>query len=476
MGKYFGKEHAIALIYVRIQQKGCKKMESHEIIKRIEQSGHRKIKYAVSDIDGILRSKIVHLDKFITLARTGTGFCDVVFGWDVNDSCYDNELITGWHTGYPDLKASIDLNTFRNIPWDNDMPYFLADFSNETRLEVPCPRSLLKKVISQCDDLGFKAIFSHEFEWFNFVSTPNQLAASDYREPTPITPGMFGYSQLRPILYQNYYNELFDFLEKFRIPLESFHTETGPGVYEASIMYDEVLAAADKAILFKSSVREIAYRHGIIASFMAKWNENLPGSGGHIHQSLRSKDGKKNLFWSDDPQKPMNELLENYLAGQLLCLPEILPLYAPTINCYKRLRLGAWAPTSVTWGRDNRTAAIRLISNDENSSRLEMRVPGADCNPYLAMTASLASGLYGIKNNLKLEIPESKGNAYEQINAVRLPSSLADATKKMRNSSIARELFGEKFTEHFVGTREWECREFDRAVTSWELKRYFEII
>ena len=451
-------------------------MESNEIIKRIEQSGHRKIKYAVSDIDGVLRSKVVHLNKFIDAAKTGTGFCDVIFGWDANDSCYDNTRFTGWHTGYPDRKASIDLNTFRNIPWDNDMPYFLADFSNETGIEVPCPRSLLKKVIRQCDDLGFKAIFSHEFEWFNFVGTPNQLAASDYRELTPITPGMFGYSQLRPVLYQNYYNELFDSLEKFRIPLESFHTETGPGVYEASIMYDEVLAAADKAILFKSSVREIACRHGIIASFMAKWNENLPGSGGHIHQSLRSEDGKKNLFWSDDPQKPMNELLESYMAGQLLCLPEILPMYAPTINSYKRLRLGAWAPTSVTWGRDNRTAAVRLISNDENSARLEMRVPGADCNPYLAMAASLASGLYGIKNNLKLEIPESRGNAYEQVNAVKLPSSLADATQKMSESDLARELFGEKFTEHFVCTREWECREFARAVTSWELKRYFEII
>jgi glutamine synthetase len=452
------------------------KIYMDEIIKKIEQSGHRKIKYAVSDIDGILRAKVVHLNKFIAAAKTGTGFCDVIFGWDANDSCYDNTGFTGWHTGYPDRKARIDLNTFRHIPWENDMPYFLADFSNETDGEVPCPRTLLKKVVKQCDDLGFEAIFSHEFEWFNFIGTPNQLAASDYRELTPITPGMFGYSQIRPVLYQNYYNELFDLLERFQIPLESFHTETGPGVYEASITYDEVLAAADKAILFKSSVKEIAYRHGIIASFMAKWNENLPGSGGHIHQSLQSKDDKKNLFWTDDPQKLMSGLLESYLAGQLLCLPEILPMYAPTINSYKRLRLGAWAPSTVTWGKDNRTAAVRLISSDESSTRLEMRVPGADCNPYLAMAASLASGLYGIKNKLKLQVPETIGNAYEQTNAVRLPSSLADATQKMRESAIAVELFGKTFVEHFCETREWECREFARAVTSWELKRYFEII
>ncbi len=452
------------------------KREINELIKQIEQSGHNKIKYAVCDIDGILRAKTVSLKKFLSAAESGTGFCDVIFGWDANDSCYDNTAFTGWHSGYPDRKASIDPATFRTIPWENGTPYFLADFSNEESGTVPCPRTLLKKVIGQCDELGFKAVFSHEYEWFNFVGTPNQLAASGYQQLTPVTPGMFGYSQLRLSQLQDYCNELFDFLEKFNIPIESFHTETGPGVYEAAITYDEVLAAADMSVLFKSSVKEIAYRHGIIASFMAKWNESLPGSGGHIHQSLRSKDGNRNLFWSADPQKPMNELLESYLAGQLLCLPEILPMYAPTINSYKRLRLGAWAPTSVTWGKDNRTAAVRLISNDENSTRLEMRVPGADCNPYLAMAASLASGLYGIKNKLKLDVPETVGNAYEQAGAVKLPSGLAEATAKMRGSAIARQLFGERFIDHFCSTREWECREFAKTVTSWELKRYFEII
>ncbi|MDD4192180.1 MAG: glutamine synthetase family protein [Mangrovibacterium sp.] len=451
-------------------------METSELIKKIEQSGHRKIKYAISDIDGILRAKVVHLDKFMAAVKEGMGFCDVIFGWDANDSCYDNTVFTGWHTGYPDRKASIDLDTFRTIPWENGMPYFLADFSSEASGTVPCPRSLLKKVSAQCDDFGFKAVFSHEFEWFNFVGTPNQHAASDYRELTPLSPGMFGYSQLRPALYQSYYHELFDFLEQFQVPLESFHTETGPGVYEASIAYDEILAAADKAILFKSAVKEIAYRHGVIASFMAKWNENLPGSGGHIHQSLQGNEGGKNLFWPDDPQKPMTALLENYLAGQLKCLPDILPMYAPTINSYKRLRLGAWAPSTVTWGKDNRTAAIRLISSDKRSARLEMRVPGADCNPYLAMAAALASGLYGIRNNLTLTIPESCGNAYEDTRAVRLPASLAEATQAMRKSAIARELFGDSFVEHFVSTREWECREFERTVTEWEVKRYLEII
>ncbi|MCW0483996.1 glutamine synthetase family protein [Gaoshiqia sediminis] len=451
-------------------------MEKQEIIKKIEKSGHRKVRFAICDIDGILRAKNIHVDKFLEVAGNTVGYCDVVFGWDSNDRCYDNVELTGWHTGYPDKKAALDLNTFRTVPWDNGIPYFLADFDVPGQEVAACPRSLLKKIRKQGADMGYKAIFSEEFEWFNFCGTPNQLAETGYRNPQPITPGMFGYSQLRPSQHADYYNELFDLLAQFNIPLESMHTETGPGVYEACIFYDEILSAADKAVLFKSAVKEIAYRHGFVATFMAKWNEQLPGSSGHIHQSIWSSDGGKNLFFSGSPEEPMSELMESYLAGQLRCLPEILPMYAPTINSYKRLRDGAWAPTTVTWGKDNRTTAIRMISRDEKSTRLEMRVPGADSNPYLAMAASLASGLYGIRNKLKLDIPPVIGNAYTSADVQKLPANLLDATRVMANSEIANELFGEAFTRHFTQTREWEWREFARAVTDWETKRYFEII
>jgi len=172
----------------------------------------------------------------------------------------------------------------------------------------------------------------------------------------------------------------------------------------------------------------------------------------------------------------MSPLMESYLAGQLYCLPEVLPMYAPTINSFKRLRDGAWAPTTVTWGYDNRTTAVRVLNGDEKSTRLEMRVPGSDMNPYLAMAASLASGLYGIKKGLKLESPAIVGNAYAKQDAVKLPSNLMEATKQMAQSTLANEILGEAFTNHFTKTREWECREFAKAVTDWELKRYFEII
>ena len=251
---------------------------------------------------------------------------------------------------------------------------------------------------------------------------------------------------------------------------------------------------------------------------MAKWNEKLPGYSGHVHQSLWDKKGTKNLFYSPPLTPPrggtvhssalggkgdgkvpprgdlggadrMSELFKSYVAGQLHCLPHILPMYAPTVNSYKRLVEGAWAPTTLTWGMDNRTTALRLLTGSEKSARLETRVPGSDINPYLTMAACLASGLYGIKKALKLDQPQTTGNGYEDFKYGRLPKNLNEATQAMKKSDLAKKLFGEGFVNHFVQTREWEWRQFEKAkserlgkekdskvVTNWELKRYFEII
>jgi glutamine synthetase len=302
------------------------------------------------------------------------------------------------------------------------------------------------------------------------------LYKNDFRQPQPMTPGMFGYSILRASQESTYFHDLFDSLKKMNVPLEGLHTETGPGVYEAAITYSEILEAADRAVLFKSSVKEIAHRHGIIASFMAKWNAELPGCSGHVHQSLWSADAKQNLFYDKKSKTGISALMESYIAGQLHCLPFILPMYAPTINSYKRLVEGAWAPTTLTWAMDNRTTALRVLGGEGSSTRLETRVVGSDANPYLAMAACLASGLYGIKNKLKLKAPATKGSGYADTKNGVLPRSLWEATQAMKESPVARELFGEKFISHFAGTREWEWRQFSKVVTDWELKRYFEII
>lgn len=466
---------------------------SDKAIQYVKDYPSAKVKLAITDIDGILRGKVIHKDKFLSIIEKGFGFCDVVFGWDSSDDLYDNTDFTGWHTGYPDANAMIDLSTFRKVPWDNDIPFFLADFA-----PLPiCPRNLLKRIRQEALNAGFTPFFSAEFEWFNFNETSWSLFDKDFKDIKPLTPGMFGYSILRSSyssqskteLYSadstnNYFNDLFDLMLRFDVPIEGLHTETGPGVYEAAILYSDILEAADRAVLFKTGVKEIAYRHGIIASFMAKWNEKLPGCSGHVHQSLWNAKSTKNLFYDKKDKNGMSKLMQSYVAGQLYCLPYILPMYASTVNSYKRLVEGAWAPTTLTWGMDNRTTALRPLSGGEKSARLEARVPGSDINPYLAMAACLASGLYGIKNKLKLEQPQTTGNGYEEFKYGVLPKNLKEATQAMKKSKLAKELFGEGFVNHFVQTREWEWQQYQKAVknksnkaiSNWELKRYFEII
>ncbi|MBZ5859295.1 glutamine synthetase family protein [Flavihumibacter profundi] len=448
-----------------------------EILQQLVDQNTEKVKLAITDIDGILRGKIMSFDKFRSVAESGFGFCDVVFGWDAADQAYDNASFTGWHTGYPDAKATVDLQTFRQIPWENDIPVFLADFKDGKKAALPvCPRSLLKKINEQAIKAGFNSSFSQEFEWFNFINNSEELYNSKFSALQPMTRGMFGYSVLRASQNSDFFHAIFDGMTKFNVPIEGLHTETGPGVYEAAILYADILEAADRAVLFKAGVKEIAHRHGYIASFMAKVNEQLPGCSGHVHQSLWSTDGKQNLFYDKKKTSGMSAVMESYIAGQLYCLPHILPMFAPTVNSYKRLVEGAWAPTTITWAVDNRTTALRALPGSASSTRLETRVVGSDSNPYLAMAGCLAAGLYGIQQKMKLTIPATTGSGYANKKNGVLPANLWEASQAMKQSAVAKELFGAAFVEHFTATREWEWRQFSKKVTDWELQRYLEII
>jgi glutamine synthetase len=451
-------------------------MTNEEIVAELERSDVQKVRVAIVDIDGVMRGKVMHKGKFLSAVKSGFGFCNVVFGWDCADICYDHVDYTGWHTGYPDAEVEVDLQTYRTIPWEDGVPFFLGHFVKEggKPLEV-CPRQVLRQVIEKTEAAGYKPVFGTEFEWFNFRETPQSLHEKGFANMEPITPGMFGYSILRSSINSGFFSALMDDLLAFGVPVEGLHTETGPGVYEAAILYSDALEAADRAVLFKTGAKEIAYRFGIVPTFMAKWNVDLPGSSGHMHQSLQGAGGKNLFYDGADPMK-MSEVFRSYLAGQMLLLPELLPFYAPTINSYKRLVEGAWAPTRVTWSADNRTASLRVIAGGPKSTRLETRVTGADFNPYLGIAAALASGLYGVQNKLKLEDAPVVGNAYEAHDAVRLPANLYEAALKMKESELARELFGDGFIDHFATSRLWEWSQFQKAVTDWELKRYFEII
>jgi glutamine synthetase len=451
------------------------KKGAQAVLDELRRSDCHKVKVAVADIDGILRGKYLHKDKFLAAAETGFGFCNVVFGWDSSDVCYDNGSYTGWHSGYPDAVARVDLDTFRRVPWDGNVPFFLGDFEESPGKPLGvCPRALLRQVLARVEKAGYRASIGMEFEWFNFKETPQSLADKGHRNPEPLTPGAFGYSILRSSQNQPFFSAIMDELRAFGIPIEGLHTETGPGVFEAAILYSDALEAADRSTLFKTSVKEIGHRFGIMPSFMAKWNAQLPGCSGHTHQSLWS--GDRNLFFDEKDPNKMSDVFRSYLAGVLQALPEILPFYAPTVNSYKRLVDGYWAPTKATWGIDNRTVAARVIPGSSKSTRLEMRVPGSDVNPYLAVAACIASGLHGVQKNLQLKDKAVTGSAYADAKIPRLPRNLHDATVALRESKLAREILSEAFVDHFVRTREWEWRQFQDSVTSWELQRYFEII
>jgi glutamine synthetase len=454
------------------------KIPPQKVLDAVRSAPGNRVKVAVSDIDGVLRGKYLHKDKFFSAVESGFGFCDVVFGWDMNDHCYDNTIMTGWHKGFPDAVARIDLGTYRNVPWDDDVPFFLGEFiAQKNGKEVPlsiCPRQLLKRVLKRAEKLGVLPMCGIEFEWFNFAETPQSWAEKGYVRPETITPGMFGYSLLRANENREFFKALMVEMGEFGIPIEGLHTETGPGVYEAAILFSEALESADRAILFKTGAKEIGQRFGIMPSFMAKWSAQYPGCSGHIHQSM--SDGKKNLFYDAKGKNGMSRMFESYVAGQVAGLMEFAPMYWPTINSYKRLVDGFWAPVKPTWGLDNRTASFRVIAGSPKSTRLETRCPGADMNPYLATAAVVAAGLSGVEKGMKLTAKPIHGTNQGAENIPRAPRTLIETTRNFKKSDLARDWFGDDFVDHFAATRDWEWRQWLDAVTDWELKRYFEII
>ncbi|MGE5093832.1 MAG: glutamine synthetase family protein [Betaproteobacteria bacterium] len=444
------------------------------VLQSVRTSGSGKVKVAVADIDGILRGKYVHVDKFFSAVDGGIGFS--VFGTDLNDRPYDDGYASGRRLGFPDATVELDLKTFRKVPWDGDVPFFLGNFVKSDGSPHPlCPRQVLKRVLARANKMGFSVVAGAEYEFVNFRETPDTWAQKKGTRPTPITHGMIGYSLVEANLHREYISALMDETARFGVPIESLHTETGPGVYEAAMLFGDALEAADRAILFKGAAKEIASRFGIMPSFMAKWHPKYPGSAGHIHQSL--SDGSRNLF--HDPEGAhggMSKLFESYLAGQLRYLFELAPMFWPTINSYKRLVDGFWAPVKATWGVDNRTAAFRVLTGSPKATRIETRCPGADSNAYLAMAACIAAGLAGIEENLALTTPPIRGDNEGAEDAVRAPRTLIETTRVFHASRLAREWFGDAFVAYFAATREQEWREWLDAVTDWELRRYFDVI
>jgi glutamine synthetase len=440
----------------------------------VEERGLSHVKVGIFDVDGVLRGKYMSKPKFFSALEGGFGFCDVVLGWDSNDQLYDNVSYTGWHTAYPDAPVRVLPATCRALPFEGDMLLFLGEFAPPA--ESVCPRGTLRRVLERAAAHGFSVYAACEYEFFVFEETPDSVREKGYRNLKPMTPGYFGYSGLRSSVHGELYKEILATCETMRMPIEGLHTETGPGVLEAAIAVDEALEAADRAALFKTFLKVLAQRRGLMATFMAKWSGSWPGQSGHIHMSLKGKGGKSAFHDAKAPHG-MSKLMRHFVAGQQALMPELLGLVASTVNSYSRLVPGFWAPTNATWGVENRTCALRVIPGSAKSQRVEYRIAAADCNPYLGIAVALGSGLWGIEHGL--ELPDAiVGNAYAlpPDPGSALPATLWEAAQRLKGSAAARALFGDDFVEHFAATREWEEREFRRHVTDWELARYFEII
>ncbi|KAM6491288.1 hypothetical protein JOM56_013527 [Amanita muscaria] len=457
-----------------------------------------KVKVAGIDVDGVLRGKYMSKEKFLSAASSdGFGFCSVIFGWDMHDTPYTKELsISNRANGFRDVIASIDLSTFRRIPWEGNVPFFLVSFFDpDTKKPIIVdPRGILKIIADRAAAIGYECFAGVEYEYFNFKETPQALADKGFHNLQPLTPGMHGYSLLRPQLNNQYFHEIFDKSLEFEIPVEGHHTETGPGVFETALAYTSALRMADNAILFKFVAKSMGMKNGVLPSFMAKPWENLPGCSGHVHVSLKDA-ADRNIFSVSDSEiqnggradaayddtKFISQEAEWFLAGILDGISDIMPMFVPTINGYRRLLGGEafWAPNSITYGYDSRAASIRIISPPSvppAATRFEVRVPGADMNPYFSLSAIFGLGIRGINKKLSLLLPPITQVTPGDKKVKKLATSLEAATERMMlPESVAREVFGNEFVDHYGGTREHEVERWNRAVTDWEIARYLEL-
>lgn len=431
----------------------------------------RVVQLEVPDLDGGLRAKLVSADKAASPA--GAAMCTIMFGLTQADDVYDSPASSAAN-GYPDLVMRPDLATLRPLPWAESTAAVLCDlFGPDGAAFGLAPRTVLRDVAERCAGLGYEARFAAEWELCVLHRDDALAAAGRHGELTPLGATMNAYSSLRLAELRPLAQAFFERMAAVGVPVESVHTELGHGMLEFALAHAPVLEAADRAARAKAYLKELCAERGLVATFMPKWRTGAPTSGCHFHQSLW-QDGS-NAFAA--PDGGLSELGRRYLAGQLATMADLGVLFNPSVNAYRRLAPGNFTPATVSWGQDNRTAAIRAITGPAKGTRLEHRRPGADVNPYLAIAAMLAGGLHGVEQKLEPPAPAT-ADAYSGDRFPRLPASLDEAIAALRDSPVAAGLLGAEFVAHYLLSREVELRlwrEWEgERVTEWEHRRYFE--
>ena len=429
----------------------------------------------MADMQGRLIGKRFHADFFVADIDQETHACDYLLANDIDMEPVPGYAVANWERGYGDFVLKPDLGTLCRVPWLEGTALVLCDVQDHhDHSDVPhSPRAILRRQIARLADAGMRAFFASELEFYLFDESYEAIRRKNYI--APLTAGHYiqDYHIFQTTKEEDVMRAVRNGLAGAGIPVENSKGEWGPGQEEINVRYADALEMADRHVIIKNAVREIAHLAGKAVTFMAKWDETLAGSSCHVHASLWDKAGRKSLF--HDPKDPlgMSQLMKRFMAGQLKYAFDITWFLAPYINSYKRFQVGTFAPTKAIWSRDNRTAGFRLVGEHTRAIRTECRIGGADLNPYLAFAALIAAGLAGIEEELDLD-PPFKGDAYAGKRLRDVPKTLRDAMRHMDRSKMLRAAFGDPVIDHYVHTAEWEQFEYDRRVTDWERKRGFE--
>lgn len=448
-------------------------------------------KIEAGEIDTVLVVFPDHLGRLIGKRVTGSFFvketapkgmdaCDYLLTVDVEMNPLPGFEMTSWDKGYGDFHAVVDPGTARLIPWLDSTALVMSDLEFEgqgpghpPRPVRPAPRNILKEQIAAVNKAGLFPMMASELEFYLFLEEHDEIARRNFNSPRPSSEYIIDYHILHTTRDEFVIREIRNQMDRAGIEVEFSKGEWGRGQQEINLRYADALEMADRHVIYKNGVKEIAWAAGCTATFMAKYDATEAGSSFHLHTSVYDKTGKKNLFW-DARRKKETKIFRQFLGGLLKYSAELSLFFAPTINSYKRYQEGTFAPTRIAWSHDNRTTGFRIIGRGA-SFRIENRMPGADGNPYLAYSAMLAAGLAGIKEKLDCGDPYV-GDAYKDASLPRLPSGLEHAANALDASAFARKAFGKDVVEHYVHLARLEVEEWGKAVTDWERRRYFDRI
>jgi len=423
---------------------------------------------AFTDMQGRLLGKRLQAEFFVDEMDAGHPVegCNYLLALEMEMDPVPGYEIASWEQGYGDFAITPDLSTLRRIPWLEATALVLGDIGWHDGSPVgPSPRQVLRAQIERAAALGLTPMIGSELEFYLLKETYAEAHANGYTGLTPSVPYILDYHILASTYDEPLLRAIRNGMQAAGMRVETSKGEAWPGQHEVNFRFSDALTMADNHTIYKNGAKEIAYLRGCSISFMAKPFEDWIGSSCHIHSSLFR--GDEAAFADDDG------LFGQWLAGQIACAKELAVFFAPTINSYKRYAAGSWAPTTLAWGNDNRTCGFRVVGHGK-ARRVETRIPGGDVNPYLAFAALIASGLHGVEQNLEAP-PPLEGNAYES-DAERFPSTLRDAIAALEAGTMARAAFGDQVVDHYLNYARTEQGLFDRFVTDWERKRYFERI